>query len=100
MFKHVQSEVAELEKFITDKTQKSLSAYGKLSMLAAELGELADDVIALEGDRVEDKSYNSKDELAKEIVDVVYNALVIANHYDINLDAYFSARLEKIKAKF
>jgi NTP pyrophosphatase (non-canonical NTP hydrolase) len=100
MFKDIQAEVDKLEKLIQESTGKKLSAYGKLSMLTAEVGELADEVIALEGDRVEDKEYDLKDDLAKEIVDVTVNAMIIANHYGIDLDEYFTPRVDKIKKKF
>lgn len=100
MLNELQDKSREIQDLIKKSTGKELSAYAKLTMLSAEIGELADDLIALEGDRVEDKSYKNTDELAKEIVDVIYNALTIANHYDIKLDDYFIPRLEKIKAKF
>jgi len=100
MLKKYQDLVSEIEALIVESTQKSLSAYGKVTMLSAEVGELADDVIALEGDRVEDKLYNKKDELAKELVDVLFNTMSIANHYKINLDDYFVERIGKIRAKF
>ena len=100
MYTQIQSQVKELEDLIKASTGKSLSAYAKLTMLSAEVGELADELIALEGDRVEDKTFNSKEKMAKELVDVLFNTLVIANHYNINIDEYFDKRLEQIKSKF
>ena len=100
MLKPAQDLVKEVEASIKSSTNKDIGAYGKLSMLSAEVGELADEVIALEGDRVEDKSYQTKDDLAKEVVDVIFNALTIANHYGIDMDEYFENRIAKIKSKF
>jgi len=39
-------------------------------------------------------------ELAKELIDIIFNTLRIANNYGIDLDNYWDKRLEGIKAKF
>ncbi len=100
MISDLQNKVKEIEKLIKSKTNKELSAYAKSTMIAGEVGELCDEIIALEGDRVEDKSYDNKEELAKEIVDVIFNALTIANHYNVELEDHLIKRLDGIVNKF
>ncbi len=70
-----------------------------LTYLTAELGEVADKVRALEGKRL-NSSHIKPEDLATEIVDCVYNLMLIASHYDIKLDDYWSKRLAGIKSKF
>ncbi len=99
--KKIQKETQNLEKIIFDKTGKTKEdAYFLVTNLASEVGELADEVIGLEGERIEDKEYKDKKPAAKEIVDVIMNAIRIANHYKIDLDKTWSKRLDEIKIKF
>jgi NTP pyrophosphatase (non-canonical NTP hydrolase) len=100
MISDLQQRVKDIEKMIKEKTAKNLSAYAKSTMLASEVGELCDEVVALEGDRIEDKDYDNTDALAKEIVDVIFNALTIANHYNVELESHLLKRLDKIVSKF
>ena len=98
--KKLQNKVKELDKFVSSKTGKTQGAYAITTNIAAELGELSDEVIALEGDRIEDISYNDKNGAAKEIVDVIYNLLRLANHYNIDIEEHFNKRLSAIQKKF
>lgn len=98
---NIQKNVADLEKQIFKRTGKSKeNPYFLLSNLSSEVGELCDEVIGIEGERIEDKDYNDKSETAKEIVDVVMNALRLANHYDIDFEKYWQKRLEGLYKKF
>lgn len=96
-----QEDVKAVEKLISQKTDKSTeSPYFLLTNLSSEVGELCDEIIGLEGERIEDKEYDNKDEAAKEIIDVVFNALRIANHYNLDLDKYWSKRMQSLREKF
>ena len=98
---NIQKDVADLEKEIFKRTGKSEeNPYFLLSNLSAEVGELCDEVIGIEGERIEDRNYNDKSETAKEIVDVVMNALRLANHYDIDFEEYWEKRLKGLHKKF
>jgi NTP pyrophosphatase (non-canonical NTP hydrolase) len=98
--KSLQNKVKELDSFISSKTGKTQNAYAISTNIAAEVGELCDEVIGLEGDRIEDTNYKDSNGAAKEIVDVIYNLLRLANHYDIDVEEHLSKRLNKIKKKF
>ena len=54
----------------------------------------------MEGKRAESPDGYTKDELAKELVDIIFNTLRIARNYDISLDDYFLPRLDGIRKKF
>ncbi len=101
MFKDIQREVNKLEDFINDHSKSgSDDVFVLLTHLLAECGEAADEVKGLEGKRAEAASNYSKDELAKELVDIIFNVLRIARKYDLDMDKYFLPRVEKIYAKF
>jgi NTP pyrophosphatase (non-canonical NTP hydrolase) len=99
--KNSQTDVQGLETIIFDKTGKSKeNPYFLVTNLSSEVGELADEVIGLEGERIEDKEYKDKSPTSKEIVDVIINAIRIANHYQIELSEAWTKRIDEIKAKF
>lgn len=101
-FTRIQKQSKELEEFITSKSRdgKSDEVFVLITHLLAECGEVADEIKGIEGKRAEDPAQYSKDKLAKELVDVVFNALRIANHYGIELDNFWDKRLDGIRAKF
>lgn len=99
-FSSLQVDADKLAAAIADKLgKKPDDAYVLLAHLLAEAGEVADQVRALEGNRVRSGGVRAED-LGKEIVDCIYNLMLIANHYHIELDALWGKRLEEIKKKF
>ncbi len=99
--KNIQKQVQDVENVIYGKTGKTKEdAYFLVTNLSSEVGELADEIIGLEGERIENKEYQDKKPAAKEIVDVIMNAIRLANHYEIDLDKSWSKRLDEIKIKF
>jgi NTP pyrophosphatase (non-canonical NTP hydrolase) len=101
-FSKLQKQSEELQNFIISKSRsdKADEIFVLVTHLLAECGEAADEIKGMEGKRVEDPAQYSKDELAKELVDIIFNTLRIANHYGITLDNYWDKRLDGIKAKF
>jgi len=102
MFQQIQDEANNLEDFIYQHARSSQkdSVFVLLTHLLAECGEAADEVKGMEGKRAESPEGYTKDELAKELVDVIFNTLRIARNYNISLDDYFLPRLEGIRKKF
>lgn len=101
MFKEIQKEVNKLEDFINQNARSGKDGvFVLLTHLLAECGEAADEVKGLEGERAESPDDYSKDELAKELVDVIFNTLRIARYYNIDLDNYFLKRIKGIYKKF
>ncbi len=102
MFEPIQKSVADLEDYILKQSKDQHG--GPLMLVAnlsAECGEVSDAVKRIQGVGTQKRKNDEiKKELAKEIVDVFFNALRIARMYDINMDDYFLERLEKIKRKF
>lgn len=99
--KDIQKQVKKLEQIIAKATGKSKEdPYFLLSALSSEVGELCDEIIGLEGERIEDKAYADKTAAAKEIVDVIFNAIRVANHYDIELDEAWEKRMQELQKKF
>jgi NTP pyrophosphatase (non-canonical NTP hydrolase) len=97
----LQEDSAKLEEYIMHKTGHAKDdIFVLVTHLLAECGEAADDIKGMEGKRAESPSNYPKDDLAKELVDIIFNTLRIANHYGINLDDYWDNRIEGIKHKF
>ena len=101
IFLRLQKTSKELQKTIFKKIGNKTgdSIYVLLTYLLAECGEVADKARALEGNRVK-SSHINKDDLARELVDVIYNIMLIANFYGIELDDYWNDRIDKIRQKF
>lgn len=102
MFKDIQEKVNKLEDYISLKSRVGREAdiFVILTHTISELGEAADEIKGMEGKRAEDPSEYSKDELAKELVDIIFNVLRIARNYGIDMDNYFDKRLDGIHKKF
>ena len=101
-FAKLQEQSRELQELIASKSKsgKADDVFVLITHLLAECGEAADEIKGMEGKRAEDPSLYSKTELAKELIDIIFNTLRIANNYGIDLDNYWDKRLEGIKAKF
>jgi NTP pyrophosphatase (non-canonical NTP hydrolase) len=100
-FGKLQQDSAGLEKLLISKSRGGKDdIFVLVTHLLAECGEVADDIKGMEGKRAEDPANYTKDELAKELVDVVFNTLRIANYYGIGLDNYWDKRLVGIRNKF
>lgn len=102
MFKELQDKTNKLENFIEQRAQdkKKDTIFVLLTHLLSECGEAADEIKGLEGKRAESPNNYSKEELAKELIDIIFNTLRIAQYYKINLDDYFDSRLDEIYHKF
>ncbi len=101
MFTDIQEEVNKLEDYINSNSQSGKDdIFVLVTHLLAECGEAADEIKGLEGKRAESPNDYSKKELAKELVDVIFNILRIARYYKINLDNHFKKRIDEIYKKF
>jgi NTP pyrophosphatase (non-canonical NTP hydrolase) len=97
----LQEDSAKLEEYIMHKTGHAKDdIFVLVTHLLAECGEAADDIKGMEGKRAEPSSNYSKEDLANELIDIIFNTLRIANHYDIDLDNHWDNRIEGIKNKF
>ena len=101
LFTKLQKDSDDLEKLIISKSRshKKDDVFVLITHILAECGEVADDIKGMEGKRAEDPSNYKKEDLAKELVDVIFNVLRVANFYNINLDDYWENRLVGIKNK-
>lgn len=100
-FNKLQQDSAQLEDFIISKSGSMRDdIFVLVTHLLAECGEAADDIKGMEGKRAESPTNYSKEDLAKELVDIIFNTLRIANHYGIDLDDYWTNRIKGIQQKF
>ena len=98
MISELQEEVNKLEDFINQHSHNASTPDGifvLLTHLISEVGEVADEIKGKEGKRAEDPKNYSTDNLAKELVDVIFNVLRIARYYRINLDDFFKKTVSR-----
>lgn len=101
MFKDIQKEVNKLEDFINKHAPSAEDdVFVLVTHLLAEAGEAADEIKGMEGKRAESPDLYTKEALAKEVIDVIFNLLRITRYYDIELDEFFMKRINGIMAKF
>ena len=99
------SEAQELSKKLKDTINNLSRSPDKdpfmiLVHLLEECGEASTIVKGLEGKKPKDPSHYSKDELSKEIVDIIHNAFCLAEYYGISVEEVFEKRVDEISKKF
>ncbi|WP_163654805.1 MazG nucleotide pyrophosphohydrolase domain-containing protein [Listeria sp. PSOL-1] len=79
--------------------------FTRIGFLAEETGEVARAIRAMEIGRdhpeeMEKQRVIYEQELTEELGDVLGNVMAIANHYDISVEAIFSAHVSKLKNRY
>ena len=83
----------QLKKSVPEMSRPFASGIEILATMTEELGEVAKEVQLLEqiGTKAEWEREPSRERLAEEISHLINVTLVLANQYEIDLDAYYSA---------
>lgn len=95
MFKDAQKEIHD---WVHGYKVPYWSPLSQFARLAEEVGELGRLLNHLYGDKPK-KETEARQELGKEIMDVVFTALCLANAHDIDLDLEFKATMEKCRTR-
>lgn len=74
--------------------------FARMVKLSEEMGELASEVLAAEGDQRKEKLANkTREDLESEFADVLITLHLLAKSYGIDMDAAAAQKIERIRAK-
>lgn len=96
--KEAQKFAKEIKELLDQKSNLKWNGFALLADLQEEIGELAETIKSLEGFKPYKKI--SKDNLGKELGDILFSLLAIANHYGVLLDDEFRSKVEEYKKRF
>lgn len=94
-------EIATLQSYLKQSTPAMQKPFGSamevMMAIVEELGEVSQEISLIEqiGSKVEWEIGPSKERLAEEMTHLLNVIFVLANFYDIDLDAIYSARLHQ-----
>lgn len=103
-------DLKELQKFATEENNRLNGHYGlgdeHVKMLAhmtkvtEEVGELAEEVLMhLHLQRANKLANHPKENLEKEVADVIYTTAILASNLGVDLDKLMTTRIEEIKQR-
>ena len=95
MFKDAQHEI---DNWVQDYKVLYWSPLSQFARLAEEVGELGRLLNHLYGDKPK-KETEARQELGKELMDVIFTTLCLANAHGVNLDEEFRAIMEKCRTR-
>jgi NTP pyrophosphatase (non-canonical NTP hydrolase) len=87
---------------VKNKFKTSLGKQGRMLDLMEEVGELANAMLMVDGGKTSgnpDKQ-KTKTDIADALADCLYDLIILADDYDINLDKEYSGMLDRMKARF
>ncbi len=105
-------ELKQILKFIDLEDKRLIKKFGKNSSskekilarmvkLTEEVGELADEILVLNGDQRKEKlNKQNKNNLADEFADVIITTLLLAKRVDINIEKALSQKIKKINKRY
>jgi len=88
----------EIDSWVQDYKVPYWSPLSQFARLAEEVGELGRLLNHLYGDKPK-KEEEARQELGKELMDVIFTAMCLANAHDIDLDKEFAATMEKCRTR-
>lgn len=86
---------------INGKFKTEFSAHGRALSLVSEVGELAEAILEYDGGKEKGtRNPKGKEEIADALADLLYNVIVLASHYDVDLEKEYVGVLEKVEKRF
>lgn len=89
---------------LSERTPNSTSterAFARMVKLTEEVGELADEVLASQGDQRKEKLEEKRAEgLGDEIADVLITTLILAASLEVNVPEALARKITKIETRF
>lgn len=87
---------------VKNKFKTSLGKQGQMLDLMEEVGELANAMLMVDGGKTSgnpDKQ-RTKEDVADALADCMYDLIVLADHYDIDLDKEYTSMIKKMHDRF
>jgi len=94
----ISRESKRLIRFYGSNTDSRTRNLARLAKVTEELGELSNEVLAIDGDQRSSKlSGNHREKAAEEIADVIITVLLLAEHLDLDAERALKQKIKKIK---
>lgn len=85
---------------INSRFKTEFDNHGRVLSLVSEVGELADAVLEYDGGKEKGtRSTKGKDEIADALADLLYNLVLVARHYDVNLSKEYERVLRNVEER-
>jgi len=83
------------------KFKTEFSDHGRALSLVSEVGELADAIVEFDGGKAKgNRNPKGKEEIADALADILYNLIVLAKHYEVDLPSEYQKVLSDVKKRF
>lgn len=94
----ISQESKRLIKYFGKNTDARTRSLARLAKVTEELGELSNEVLAIDGDQRSSKLLgNHQEKAAEEIADVIITVLLLAENLDVDADKALKKKIKKIK---
>jgi NTP pyrophosphatase (non-canonical NTP hydrolase) len=84
---------------VRDRFGNKLGRKNRFIDLVEEVGELANAMLLYDKVKPDRHKKGTKDEIADSLVDVIYNVILLADHYKINLDKEYLKMLKDLQKR-
>lgn len=87
---------------IKNRFKTDLGKQGRMLDLVEEVGELANAMLMVDGNKTSgnpDKQ-RTKADIADALADCLYDLIILADHYDVDLESEYSEMLERMRERF
>jgi len=83
------------------KFKTEFSDHGRALSLVSEVGELADAIVEFDDGKAKgNRNPKGKEEIADALADILYNLIVLAKHYEVDLPNEYQKVLSDVKKRF
>jgi len=87
---------------VKNKFKTSLGKQGRMLDLMEEVGELANAMLMVDGDKTSGNptKQRTKADIADALADCMYDLIILADYYDVDLDKEYSEMIQRMKDRF
>jgi NTP pyrophosphatase (non-canonical NTP hydrolase) len=86
---------------VNGRFKTEFSDHGRALSLVSEVGELAEAILEYDGGKGKGtRDPKGKEEIADAMADLLYNVIVLASHYDVDLEKEYEKVLGDVEKRF
>jgi len=87
---------------INSKFKNRLGKQGRMLDLVEEVGELANAMLMVDGNKTsgDPAKQRTKEDISDAIADILYDLIILSDHYDVDLDVEYTEMLTRMKQRF
>lgn len=85
---------------INSRFKTEFGNHGRVLSLVSEVGELADAILEYDGSKEKGtRNPKGKDEIADALADLLYNLILVAQHYNVDLSKEYEKVLKNVEER-